>query len=44
MKTSAAKWAHSWLLVHKDRSIAYTMYAKTDELKTLWMIAIQDAL
>ena len=38
------RWAHSFLLVHKDNLHAYTMFARTEEDKNKWIEAINVAL
>ncbi|XP_039288077.1 protein vav isoform X1 [Nilaparvata lugens] len=39
-----SSWNHHWFLVRKSERTAYTMYARTEELKRAWIKAIQDAL
>jgi len=39
-----AKWAHSFLLVHKENLHAYTMYARTENRKRELIDALQEAL
>jgi guanine nucleotide exchange factor VAV len=38
------RWSFQWFLVKKSERTAYTMYARTDELKRRWIKAIQEAL
>ena len=38
------RWAHSFLLVHKDNLNAYTMFARTEDDKNKWIEAINMAL
>lgn len=38
------RWSYQWLLIRKTQYTAYTMYARTEELKRKWIKAIQDAL
>jgi len=38
------RWSFHWYLVRKSERTAYTMYARTDELKRKWIKAIQEAL
>jgi len=38
------RWAHSFLLVHKDNLHAYTMFARTEDDKNKWIEAINMAL
>jgi len=38
------RWSFQWYLVRKSERTAYTMYARTDELKRKWIKAIQEAL
>jgi guanine nucleotide exchange factor VAV len=39
-----SRWSFQWFLVRKSERTAYTMYARTDELKRKWIKAIQEAL
>lgn len=39
-----SRWNYHWFLVRKTECIAYTMYARTEDLKRKWIKAIQDAL
>lgn len=39
-----AKWAYSFLLVHKENLHAYTMYARTENRKRELIDALQEAL
>jgi len=39
-----ARWSFHWYLVRKSERTAYTMYARTDEMKRKWIKAIQEAL
>lgn len=39
-----ARWSYQWLLVKRDRSSVYTLYAQTIDLKRKMMKAIADAL
>ncbi|XP_024086267.1 protein vav isoform X2 [Cimex lectularius] len=39
-----ARWNYHWYLVRKSESTAYTLYARTEDLKRKWIKAIQDAL
>ncbi|KAG1675829.1 Protein vav [Nymphon striatum] len=38
------KWSHYWYLVHRQNKTAYTMYAKTEDMKHKWIEAIERAL
>ena len=38
------RWSFHWYLVRKSERTAYTMYARTDELKRKWIKALQEAL
>jgi len=38
------RWAHSFLLVHKDNLHAYTLFARTEDDKNKWIEAINVAL
>lgn len=40
----SSRWSYQWLLVRKSERTAFTMYARTEELKKKWIKAIQDAL
>ncbi|PNF32490.1 Protein vav [Cryptotermes secundus] len=42
--TKDTRWSFQWFLVRKSERTAYTMYARTDELKRKWIKAIQEAL
>ncbi|XP_033328154.2 vav guanine nucleotide exchange factor isoform X1 [Megalopta genalis] len=35
---------YQWLLVHKQEYTAYTLFARTEEQKQMWMKAFQDAM
>ncbi|XP_046669462.1 protein vav isoform X2 [Homalodisca vitripennis] len=39
-----SRWNYQWYLVRKSERTAYTMYARTEDLKRKWIKAIQDAL
>ncbi|XP_043274993.1 protein vav isoform X2 [Venturia canescens] len=39
-----SRWSYQWLLVHKQAYTAYTLYARTDEQKQMWIKALQDAM
>ncbi|XP_078045353.1 vav guanine nucleotide exchange factor isoform X2 [Augochlora pura] len=39
-----ARWTYQWLIVHKQELTAYTLFARTEEQKQLWMKALQDAM
>ncbi|KAF7997725.1 hypothetical protein HCN44_009123 [Aphidius gifuensis] len=39
-----SRWSYQWLLVHKQAYTAYTLYARTDEQKQMWIKALQDAI
>lgn len=39
-----SRWNYQWFLVRKSERTAYTMYARTEDLKRKWIKAIQDAL
>jgi len=41
---SNARWSYQWLLITKSQRTAYTMYARTEDLKRKWIKAIQEAL
>ena len=41
---SEARWSHSWHLVHKERKTVYQLFAKTEEMKRIWIKAIEEAL
>ncbi|XP_015435862.1 PREDICTED: protein vav isoform X1 [Dufourea novaeangliae] len=36
--------SYQWLLVHKQEYTAYTLFARTEEQKQMWMKALQDAM
>ncbi|KOC65970.1 Protein vav [Habropoda laboriosa] len=38
------RWTYQWLLVHKQEYTAYTLYARTEEQKQMWIKALQDAM
>lgn len=38
------RWSYQWLLVHKQEYTAYTLYARTEEQKQMWIKALQDAM
>lgn len=38
-----SRWVHSFILAHKDLLTAFTMYAKTEEDKNLWVKALKEA-
>nr|XP_018902784.1 PREDICTED: protein vav isoform X1 [Bemisia tabaci] len=38
-----SRWNYHWFLLRKGERFAYTMYARTEELKKKWIKAIQDA-
>ena len=39
-----ARWSYQWLLVHNKGCKAYTLYARTEEQKQIWIKALQDAI
>ncbi|XP_071569037.1 protein vav isoform X1 [Temnothorax nylanderi] len=39
-----SRWSYQWLLVHKQAYTAYTLYARTEEQKQIWIKALQDAM
>ncbi|XP_018361758.1 PREDICTED: protein vav [Trachymyrmex cornetzi] len=39
-----SRWSYQWLLVHKQAYTAYTLYARTEEQKQMWIKALQDAM
>ncbi|XP_015113699.1 protein vav isoform X1 [Diachasma alloeum] len=39
-----SRWSYQWLLVHKQAYTAYTLYARTEEQKQMWIKALQDAI
>lgn len=39
-----SRWSYQWLLVHKQEYTAYTLYARTEEQKQMWIKALQDAM
>ncbi|XP_032688224.1 protein vav isoform X3 [Odontomachus brunneus] len=39
-----SRWSYQWLLVHKQAYTAYTLYARTEEQKQVWIKALQDAM
>ncbi|KAG9433407.1 protein vav isoform X1 [Apis mellifera carnica] len=39
-----SRWSYQWLLVHKQEYTAYTLHARTEEQKQMWMKALQDAM
>nr|XP_012216162.1 PREDICTED: protein vav isoform X2 [Linepithema humile] len=39
-----SRWSYQWILVQKQGSTAYTLYARTDEQKQMWIKALQDAM
>jgi len=39
-----ARWAYSFMLVHKENLHAYTLFARTEEEKNKWIEAIKEAL
>lgn len=39
-----SRWSYQWLLVHKQAYNAYTLYARTEDQKQMWMKAMQDAM
>ncbi|KAK7867226.1 hypothetical protein R5R35_008400 [Gryllus longicercus] len=41
---SNARWSYQWFLITKSQRTAYTMYARTEDLKRKWIKAIQEAL
>lgn len=42
--TREARWSYQWLLVRKNNKDAYTLYARTIDLKRKMMKAIKDAM
>ncbi len=43
IRASESRWAHSFLLVHVENTVAYTMFARTEEDKKKWMAALLEA-
>ncbi|XP_051158628.1 protein vav isoform X2 [Leptopilina boulardi] len=39
-----SRWSYQWFLVHKQMRTAYTLFARTDDLKQMWIKALQDAM
>ncbi|XP_017880659.1 protein vav isoform X2 [Ceratina calcarata] len=39
-----SRWSYQWLLVHKQQYTAYTLFARTEEQKQMWIKALQDAM
>jgi len=39
-----ARWAYSFMLVHKENTHAYNLFARTEEDKNKWIEAIREAL
>ncbi|XP_029175637.1 protein vav isoform X1 [Nylanderia fulva] len=39
-----SRWSYQWILVQKQGSTAYTLYARTEEQKLMWIKALQDAM
>lgn len=39
-----SRWSYQWILVQKQGSTAYTLYARTEEQKQMWIKALQDAM
>jgi len=39
-----ARWAYSFMLVHKENTDAYTLFARTEEDKNKWIEGIQEAV
>lgn len=38
------RWSYQWFLVHKQMRTAYTLFARTDYQKQLWIKALQEAM
>ncbi|XP_059086195.1 protein vav-like isoform X2 [Tigriopus californicus] len=38
-----SRWVHSFILAHKDHVTAFTMFAKSEEEKNLWVKALKEA-
>ena len=43
MRRDSSRWSHAFLLVHRDRTNVYTIYARTIEEKAKWMEAFKEA-
>ncbi|XP_054008183.1 protein vav isoform X1 [Hylaeus anthracinus] len=39
-----SRWTYQWMLVHKQEYTAYTLSARTEEQKQMWIKALQDAM
>ena len=39
-----SRWSYQWFLVHKQMRTAYTLFARTEEQKQVWIKALQDAM
>ncbi len=39
-----SRWAHPFLLVHVENTVAYTLFARTEEDKNKWVGAVKEAL
>ncbi|XP_076280668.1 vav guanine nucleotide exchange factor isoform X2 [Lasioglossum baleicum] len=39
-----ARWTYQWILVHKQEYTAYTLFARTEDQKQMWIKAFQDAM
>ncbi|XP_058795791.1 protein vav isoform X2 [Phymastichus coffea] len=39
-----SRWSYQWLLVHNKAYKAYTLYARTEDQKQVWIKALQDAM
>ncbi|XP_076302189.1 protein vav-like [Lasioglossum baleicum] len=39
-----SRWTYQWLLVHKQEYTAYTLFARTEDQKQMWIKALQDAM
>jgi guanine nucleotide exchange factor VAV len=41
---AGSRWSYHWFLIRKTEHTAFTMYARTEELKKKWIKALQDAM
>ncbi|XP_034948388.1 protein vav [Chelonus insularis] len=39
-----SRWSYQWLLVHNKAYTAYTLFARTEDQKQMWIKALQDAM
>ncbi|KAF4524791.1 hypothetical protein B566_EDAN010165 [Ephemera danica] len=39
-----SRWGFQWFLIHKSEKTAFTMYARTEDLKRKWIKALQEAM